>query len=112
MATPKHYDADYKAQAVKLAKEIGGAKAAKELGISKNTLYTWMKREQEGQIDLGKGTRSPENAMSLAEEIQQLRIANKKLEKDIKRLQEENEFLAEASAFFAASRQKYKRARD
>ena len=112
MATPKHYDADYKVQAVKLAKEIGGAKAAKELGISRNTLYTWMKREQEGQIDLGQGTRSPENAMSLAEQVQKLNAANKKLEKEIKRLQEENEFLAEASAFFAASRQKYKKAKE
>ena len=27
------YDNEYKAQAVKLAQEIGGAKAAKELGI-------------------------------------------------------------------------------
>lgn len=69
-----------------------------------------MKREQDGQIDLGQGTRSPENAMSLAEEIQHLRATNKKQEKEIKRLKEENEFLAEASAFFAANRQKYKRA--
>ena len=112
MATPKHYDADYKVQAVKLAKEIGGAKAAKELGISRNTLYTWMKREQDGHIDLGQGTRSPENAMSLAEELQQLRATTKKQEKEIRRLQEENEFLAEASAFFAASRQKYRKARE
>ena len=111
MATPKHYDADYKVQAVKLAKEIGGAKAAKELGISRNTLYTWMKREQEGQIDLGQA-RSPENAMSLAEQVQKLNAANKKLEKEIKRLQEENEFLAEASTFFVASRQKYKKAKE
>mgnify|MGYP002868626020 CR=1 FL=1 len=112
MATPKHYDTDYKVQAVKLAKEIGGAKAAKELGISRNTLYTWLKREKAGQIDLGQGTRSPENAMSLAEQVQELSAANRKLEKEIKRLQEENEFLAEASAFFAASRQKYKKAKE
>ena len=29
----RKYDHEYKVQAVKLAKEIGGAKAAKELGI-------------------------------------------------------------------------------
>lgn len=40
----KQYDMEFKVQAVKLAKEIGGGKAAKELGISSNTLYTWMKR--------------------------------------------------------------------
>ena len=31
----RKYDHEYKVQAVKLAKEIGGAKAAKELGISR-----------------------------------------------------------------------------
>lgn len=112
MATPKHYDMDFKIQAVKLAKEIGGRKAASELNISPNTLYGWMRSEREGDIDLGPGSRTPENAMSLAEEIQQLRMANKKLEKENRRLKEENEFLEEASAFFAASRQKSKRTRD
>ena len=35
----RNYDMEYKIQAVKLAKEIGGAKAAAELGIPENTLY-------------------------------------------------------------------------
>lgn len=82
MSKLKSYDLEYKKQAVKLAKEIGGAKAAKELGISKNTIYTWIKKERVGDIDLGVSSRTPENAISLAEEIQQLRIANKKLEKE------------------------------
>ena len=40
MSKIKRYDMEYKKQAVKLAKEVGGAKAAKELGISENTIYT------------------------------------------------------------------------
>ena len=44
--------------------------------------------------------------MSLAEEVQKLRAENKEQAKKIKRLEEENEFLEEASAFFAASRRK------
>lgn len=39
MAENRQYDQEYKVQAVKLAKEIGQAKAAKELDIQKNTLY-------------------------------------------------------------------------
>ena len=39
----RKYDHEYKVQAVKLAKEIGGAKAAKELGIPKGTIHTWLK---------------------------------------------------------------------
>lgn len=38
----RKYDMEYKIQAVKLAKEIGGAKAAAELGIPENTLYAWI----------------------------------------------------------------------
>ena len=34
------YDNEYKTQAVKLAQEIGGAKAAKELGISWNAVLS------------------------------------------------------------------------
>ena len=34
--TQRKYDQEYKIQAVKLAKEIGGAKAAKELDICRN----------------------------------------------------------------------------
>ena len=37
MATNRQYDHEFKVQAIKLAQEIGQAKAAKELGISKNT---------------------------------------------------------------------------
>lgn len=33
----RSYDNEYKAQAVKLAQEIGGSKAAKELGIPDGT---------------------------------------------------------------------------
>ena len=33
----RKYDHEYKVQAVKLAREIGGAKAAKELGVPEGT---------------------------------------------------------------------------
>ena len=38
MGENRRYDHEYKVQAVKLAKEIGQAKAARELGIPKNTI--------------------------------------------------------------------------
>ena len=43
--------------------------------------------------------RTPQEAMTLAEELQQLRAENKKRAKKIARLKELNEFLEEASAF-------------
>ena len=62
--TQKSYDSEFKAQAVKLAQEIAGHKAAKEL------------------------------------------------DKENRQLREENEFLEEASAFFAASRRNSAKNRD
>ena len=106
MAQKKVYDKEFKIQAVKLGREISFSKAAKELGVNVDTLYGWSKAANEGRLNLGPGTHTPETAMSLTEEVQKLRQQNRDLAKENARLKEENEFLAEASAFFAASRRK------
>ena len=106
MGTGRQYDEDFKKQAVMLAKEIGNTAAAKELGIPKGTLGTWIYKAKVGEIDTGSGTRTPEESMNL---VQQLQAANKRikeLEKKNRELEKLNEFLEEASAFFAASRRK------
>ena len=38
----RKYDHEYKVQAVKLAKEIGGAYAANELVVPERTIHTWL----------------------------------------------------------------------
>lgn len=106
MAQKKVYDKEYKVQAVKLGREIGISKAARELGVNVDTLYGWNKAAKEGRLDLGPGTHTPGSALSLTEEVQKLRQQTKSQAKEIARLKEENEILAEASAFFAASRRR------
>ncbi len=106
MAENRQYDHEYKVQAVKLVREIGQAKAAKELGVPKNTLYGWMRANRLGNLDLGAGSQTSQSAMTLNEELIQLRQQVKEQEKEIRRLKKENDFLEEASAFFAASRLK------
>ena len=106
MSENKQYEKEYKVQAVKLAKKTGTANAAKELQIPVNTLYGWIKKAKSGSLDIGCGKRSPEESLNIAEENQQLRKQIKALEKENKRLSEMNEFLEDAAAFFAASRQK------
>ena len=59
-----------------------------------------------GHLNVGTGYRTPEDNLNLAEENAQLRKQLKEQEKEIKRLNELNEFLEEASAFFAASRRR------
>jgi len=49
----KKYEKDYKVQSVKLALEVGQSKAAKELGISKNTLCGWIRAARVGSLDMG-----------------------------------------------------------
>ena len=99
MAENRQYDHEYKVQAVKLAKEIGQAKAAKELGVPRNTMYGWVRANRLGNLDLGAGSQTPQSAMTLNEELLKLR-------QQVKELEKENDFLEEASAFFAASRLK------
>lgn len=55
----RKYEKEYKVQAVKLAKEIGEGKAAKELGIPVDTLYGWQKAVREGRLDTGPGAPFP-----------------------------------------------------
>ena len=106
MVGNRQYDQEYKGQAVKLAKEIGQAKAAEELGVPRNTLYGRVHANRLGNLDLGAGSQTPQSAMTLNEELLRLRQQVKELEKEIRLLKKENDFLEEASAFFAASRLK------
>ena len=107
MGTGRQYDEKFKVEAVKLARETGIKRAAEELGIPEGTLGGWVRKARKGEIDTGSGSRSPGEALNLAQQLQEERRKNKALEKRIKELEELNEFLEEASAFFAASRQKY-----
>ena len=96
----------------KIARQKTGAKAAKELGIPEGTIHTWLKAVRAGKLDIGEGSHTPASAMSLSEEITMLRKRVKEQDKEIRRLKEENEFLEEASAFFAASRRKSVKTRE
>lgn len=93
----RKYDHEYKVQAVKLAKEIGGAKAVKELRIPEGPIHTWLKAIRADKLNIGEGSHTPASAMSLSEEITLLRKRVKEQDKEIRRLKEENEFLEDGS---------------
>ena len=80
MSEAKKYDRSYKDQSVKLALEIGVKRASEELKIPYGTLYGWVQATKNGDLDIEE--RTPENAMSLAEEIRQLRSEVKRLNKE------------------------------
>jgi transposase len=89
----KKYDPAYKLEVCKTI-ESGAAtvpEMSREIGISDNTLYVWMKRYRENRDKpfVGSGRILPEN-----EEVVRLR-------REIKDLKEENEILKKAAAYFA-----------
>lgn len=102
----REYTNEYKIEAVKLVRKVGVKQAAVELGVPKGTIYGWVEKEKIGEIDLGVGSRTPSNVLSLAEENKVLREKTKDQEKEIARLNKLNAFLDEASRFFASSQQK------
>ena len=91
------YAHEFKIEAVKLAKELGVTKAAKELNIPSGTLDTWISKAKNGTLS-GVGT-PPRAALALAEE-------NKRLAQENKELKRTNEILSKAAAFFAQSQKK------
>ena len=91
MGTGRQYDEEFKKQAILLAKEVGNAAAAKELGIPKGTLGTWVNKAKVGEIDTGSGTRTPEESMNLAQQLQAANKRIKELEKKNRELEKLNE---------------------
>ena len=71
MSEAKQYDKNYKEQVVKLAGQIGVKKASAELKVPYGTIYGWVQAARKGELDMEE--RTPENVMSLAEEVRQLR---------------------------------------
>ena len=106
------YDEETKVQAVQLAKEIGIKEAAVQLDIPNGTLDGWVRKAKHGEVDMGIGQYSAEECLSLAAQLKEAKERIRILEKENKRIQKENEFLEEAAAFFAASRQKWAKTKD
>ena len=87
----KSYTAEFKREAVRLAKERGNiAAAARDLGISDTSLENW-KRELE---------QTPENAFPGNGNPRDKEAAQ--LQRELKRVKEENEILKKAVGIFTA----------
>jgi len=74
-------------------------RAADELGISPNTLFGWLKAVKEGRLDVGTGAHTPDNALTLNEELIILRKKVKEQEKEINRIKKKMPFLKKQALF-------------
>lgn len=93
------YDKQFKEEAVRLSDETGARKAAKQLGISYNTLIEWRRKQaQHGEeAHIGSG-RAYANIDKSKREIE--------LEQENSELRRANEILKDALGFFAKDRKK------
>ena len=92
------YSQEERAEALKLADEIGTAAAARRLGINVDTLYGWRGRRKKKQDRLEQELAGRSEADLMAENAQ-LRAALRQVQQDV-------EILQEALGFFAKSRKK------
>jgi transposase len=104
--TQRSYTAEYRANAVKLAQEIGASAAARELKIPSDTLYTWISRAKNGDLPMSTTPPDPKNARNLAERVRELEQQVKMLRSENVQIMRENQILEDAAAFFAARRKK------
>ena len=88
----KSYTAEFKESAVKLAIESQRplTQTARELGVSKDTLYGWV-RQYHGKPEVGQGT----------VDAGHLYVELKRLRREVSILKEERDILKKAAAYFA-----------
>jgi transposase len=106
MRIQRSYTAEYRANAVEMAKEVGGSVAARELKIPVDTLYTWMSRAKTGDLPIVQLPTEKKRVLSPTERIEELERENKALRSENSQIKRENQILEEATAFFAARRKK------
>ncbi|MDO4563975.1 MAG: transposase [Clostridia bacterium] len=102
----RSYTAEYRANAVALAKELGASKAARQLKIPADTLYTWISRAKSGDLPLVTTPPDVKASLGLAERVKELERENKMLRSENAQILRENQILEDAAAFFAARRKK------
>ncbi len=90
------FSREFKLEAVRLLKEgkKAGSDLARELGIKRNQLYKW-----KDEIDAHGEEAFPGQGRRTSTETQA--TENAQLKRELARLQEENEILKKAAAFFA-----------
>jgi transposase len=93
----KKYSKDFKVEALALADQVGGAQAARSLGIRNNLIYRWRHElsQSGGEAFRGHGNMTAQEA-ELA-----------KLRREVANLKEDKEILKKALEIFSQKNHKY-----
>jgi transposase len=95
----KQHSIEFQDEACKLVTEQGytQGKAAKELGITRETMHAWLKKRA-----LLKPMQIVEPDYATSEDPKLLKVRIRELEKRLKRAETEKEILKKATAYFAS----------
>ena len=91
MEKRQRFSSEFKREAVRQLKESGKpvAALARELGVPRSKLYEWAEKlDTQGEAAFPGSGRKPDDELA-------------KLKREVKRLEEENEILKKAAAYFA-----------
>ena len=93
------HTSDCRKEAVRLVLQTDQPKAviADELGINRNTLYTWIQKAMQERADL-----SETKNQNITVKYQNLEEENRALRAKIKRIEQERDILKKAAAYFAS----------
>ncbi len=96
------YSADFKENAIQLALRSPSIEVvARELGIPKPTLYTWVIKFKKGQFPKRRAKSEQPEMESLQSNVVSLMEENRRLNRTIAVLVEEKAILKKAAAYFA-----------
>lgn len=80
---------------IDLAVKIGTVEAARQLGVNKNTLYSWQRQQKKQQSKLDEGLKG-KNKTELLQEVVQLRNQLRQAQQNVKILQKALSFYVES----------------
>ena len=93
---PRKYTAEFKRQAVQLARELNsGPKAASQLGIPESNIHKWKVKEDEGTFSGASGVAPKVIVQPTLEE------ENRRLQRELAEQKKVNHILKLAAAFFS-----------
>ena len=93
----KKYGKEFKLEALSLAQQVGGAQAARSLGIQSNMIYRWRKEQKETGNEAFRG-----NGNMTAQEAELTR-----LRREVAGLKEDKEILKKALEIFSQKNHRY-----
>ena len=92
----RRYTDEFKVEAVRLGKSIGGNQAAKRLGIPESSLWNWVRLSRAGKLKAADGA-----AVAVKRSVTEVEAENARLRKELASTKLDLEIVKKAAAYFA-----------